>query len=122
MNEIFFRLSTSAIQNLSITNKTLNLDVLELTNLNENRSIKRFITNLINKLDSEKFCYERHLLSNKLQEIKSENFPTLKLLKKDILKVKVELINIMKKFDKQTLKDLENLIKPPHFLWKIFLQ
>ena len=114
---VFSDLSKYDLQALSSVSKSMRERVLEVANVNEPRSIKKFINSIIQNLDEQLYSGQIELLVGIKKNIHIHQFKDLLQLKGYILDLKQQLIDVIKTLD----EDFFNLdVQLPHFMEDIF--
>src|SRR5271170_2090594 len=103
-DSIFVKLSQRDIQTMACVNQVMKNNIIEIVNINKNASIKnliKIITNNLNSIQQEPFLEIS-------ENITSQYFPNLLIIKKSIFDVKEQLINVMTRLDtNQTIDEMQ---------------
>lgn len=121
LKEIFFDLSETDLQCLVCVNTSLNNCIQKMVGDSEADSIKKFIFSFMGELKDKGYQEQIALLKEVIKNSTFEKQVTLPLVKQNILKIKVDLISIIKTLGIDTINSLKNRLRFPHFMQNIFV-
>lgn len=114
--QIFSYLNQYDLQSTILTNRTIKNSTIETAHL----SMKNFIQLLIQNISIDTFPIQKGSLKEILQNITSPKFEKTLLLKSFVLKLKSQIIDIIKKLDDETIETIRSYAQPPPFMENIF--
>ncbi|HSX38948.1 MAG TPA: hypothetical protein VLE95_09055 [Chlamydiales bacterium] len=118
---IFSYLEKEALQAATCLNKDMGHKAITAANVNEPARIKNFIHVLISGLDAGRFSEKIEMLLEISHNVTSPECANLLTLRPYILRVRRQLINVIKTLDPETIENLKNSVHLPSFFEKIFI-